>query len=83
MGKASDSRAVVDEKLCVRGVGNLRVVDCSIMPTLHGGHTQMPAYGIAEKAADMIKEKWGLCGREVGCRNEGGGARRGDVPAKL
>lgn len=60
MGKASDPNAVVDEVLRVRGVKALRVADCSIMPTLHGGHTQMPAYGIGEKAADLIKEAWGL-----------------------
>ena len=58
MGKASDPMSVVDEKLAVRGVKGLRVADCSIMPTLHGGHTQMPAYGIGEKAADLIKEAW-------------------------
>lgn len=60
MGKASDPNSVVDEVLRVRGVKGLRVADCSIMPTLHGGHTQMPAYGIGEKAADLIKEAWGL-----------------------
>lgn len=60
MGKTSDPKSVVDEKLIVKGVKNLRVADCSIMPTLHGGHTQMPAYGIGEKAADLIKETWGL-----------------------
>jgi hypothetical protein len=27
----------------------------SIMPLLNSGHTQMPAYGIGEKAADLIK----------------------------
>jgi choline dehydrogenase-like flavoprotein len=60
MGKSSDPKAVVDEKLAVKGVKGLRVADCSIMPILHGGHTQMPAYGIGEKAADLIKETWGL-----------------------
>ncbi|KAI3397784.1 hypothetical protein diail_10317 [Diaporthe ilicicola] len=60
MGKRDDRDSVVDEKLKVKGVTNLRVADVSIMPTLHGGHTQMPAYGIGEKAADLIKEKWGL-----------------------
>lgn len=62
MGKADDPWSVVDEKLRVRGVEGLRVADTSIMPALHGGHTQMPAYGIGEKAADLIKETWGLEG---------------------
>lgn len=47
---------VVDTKLRVRGVQGLGVADCSIMPTLHSGHTQMPAYGIGEKTAEYIKE---------------------------
>lgn len=56
MGKASDKMAVLDEKLQVRGVKGLRVADCSVMPTLHGGHTQMPAYGIGEQCAKFIKQ---------------------------
>ncbi|GJN70161.1 hypothetical protein PLIIFM63780_003251 [Purpureocillium lilacinum] len=58
MGTASDPKAVVDEQLRVKGVKGLRVADTSIMPVLHGGHTQMPAYGIGEKAADLIKATW-------------------------
>lgn len=54
--------AVLDEKLQVRGVSRLRVADCSVMPKLHGGHTQMPAYGIGEKCADLIKETWRMAG---------------------
>lgn len=54
MGKADDPLAVVDQYLRVRGVKGLRVVDCSIMPTVMSGHTQMPAYGIAEKGAEYI-----------------------------
>lgn len=50
--------AVVDARLRVYGVSGLRVADTSIMPKLHGGHTQMPAYGIGEKAAEMIREDW-------------------------
>lgn len=60
MGNASDPNTVVDPTLTVKGVKGLRVADCSIMPILHGGHTQMPAYGIGEKAADLIKEAWKL-----------------------
>ncbi|KAK4986798.1 hypothetical protein LTR50_005093 [Elasticomyces elasticus] len=54
MGKSSDPMAVLDEKLKVRGVEGLRVADCSVMPSLHCGHTQMPAYGIGEKCVEFI-----------------------------
>lgn len=56
IGLSDDPMAVVDAKLRVRGVKNLRVADCSIMPLVHSGHTQFPAFGIAEKAAEYIKE---------------------------
>ena len=56
MGNDGDAMAVVDSKLRVKGVKGLRVADCSIMPTLHSGHTQMPAYGIGEKAAEFIRQ---------------------------
>lgn len=56
MGRKEDLLAVVDERLRVRGVRGLRVADVSIMPTLNSGHTQMPAYGIGEKCAAMLKE---------------------------
>lgn len=60
MGETSDPLSVVDENLRVKGTRGLRVADCSIMPSLNGGHTQMPAYGIGEKAADLIKKAWGM-----------------------
>lgn len=58
MGKEGDKMAVLDSDLKVRGVEGLRVCDVSVMPKLHGGHTQMPAYGIGERGAELIRETW-------------------------
>jgi choline dehydrogenase-like flavoprotein len=52
----SDPGAVVDARLRVFGIGSLRVVDASVMPTMVSGNTQAATMMIAEKAASMISE---------------------------
>ncbi|XP_031838202.2 glucose dehydrogenase [FAD, quinone]-like [Nomia melanderi] len=59
MGPSSDPMAVVDDRLRVRGVQGLRVIDASIMPYITNGNTNAPTVMIAEKGSDLIKEDRG------------------------
>lgn len=52
---AMGKRSVVDEQCRVIGVEGLRVVDCSVMPTVPGGNTNLPVIMLAEKAAAMMR----------------------------
>ena len=58
-----DELAVVDDRLRVRGVRGLRVIDASVMPRITSGNTNAPTVMIAEKGARFIAESRG---RETG-----------------
>ncbi len=51
-----DAMSVVDERLRVRGIESLRVIDASIMPALPSSGPAPAVFMIAEKGADLIKE---------------------------
>ena len=46
---------MVDSDLRVEGLEGVRVVDCSVMPTVPRGNTNAPVIALAERAADLIK----------------------------
>jgi choline dehydrogenase-like flavoprotein len=48
--------AVLDERLRVRGVERLRVMDCSIYPEMISGNTNAPTMALAWRAADLMLE---------------------------
>ncbi len=54
MGNEDDLMAVVNSEGQVYGVGNLRVIDASVMPNLIAGNTNIPTIMVAEKMADHI-----------------------------
>ncbi|XP_054165836.1 L-sorbose 1-dehydrogenase-like [Oppia nitens] len=56
MGTNSDNNSVVDSRLSVKGVSNLRVVDASVIPEIPNGHTNAVTIMIAERAAQFIRE---------------------------
>ena len=51
-----DVRSVVDERLCVRGVEGLRVIDASVMPRIVSTNTNAAAIMIGEKGAALVLE---------------------------
>jgi choline dehydrogenase len=50
-----DSMSVVDAKLQVYGVQNLRIADGSIMPRVTTGNTMAPCVIIGERAGEILR----------------------------
>ena len=55
-----DAGGVVNERLRVYGTKGLRIVDASVIPLITRGNPLATVYAVAERAADMIKEDYGL-----------------------
>ncbi len=49
---------VVDQRLRVHGISNLRIADASIFPKIPSAHTMAPVIMVAERCADFVKEDW-------------------------
>jgi choline dehydrogenase len=56
MGASQDRMAVLDSKLRVRGVDNLRVCDLSAMPNINAGNTNAPAMMLGARCAEFLLE---------------------------
>jgi choline dehydrogenase len=76
-----DMGGVVDTRLIVYGTGNIRVVDSSIIPLHMSAHTMGTTYGVAEKAAEIIKRKY-YAVQEVASTSEGESATGSATSAK-
>ena len=57
MGPAADPTAVVDDRLCVRGLEGLRVIDASVMPAMISANLNAATMMIGEKGADLVLGK--------------------------
>ncbi len=70
----TDAGAVVDDQLRVNGLDGLRVVDASVMPVVPRGNTNAPTIAVAERAADLIRNRAALA------EPAGAGAQNGATP---
>jgi len=49
---------VVDQRLRVHGIRNLRIADASVFPKIPSAHTMAPTVMVAERCADFLKSEW-------------------------
>jgi choline dehydrogenase-like flavoprotein len=49
---------VVDQRLRVHGISNLRIADASVFPKIPSAHTMAPTMLVAERCADFLKTDW-------------------------
>ena len=54
----NDEMAVVDNRLKVKGIDNLRIVDASILPFETSGNPQSPVFMIGERASEFILREY-------------------------
>ena len=54
MGADNDKMSVLDSKLRVRGINNLRVCDLSAMPNINSGNTSAPAMMLGLRCGDFL-----------------------------
>ena len=57
MGPAGDAGAVVDPTGRLHGSENVYVADASIMPTIPASNTHLPAIAVAERIAELLRER--------------------------
>jgi choline dehydrogenase len=77
MGPEDDPDAVVDERLRVRGVSGLRVVDASVMPTVPRANTHLTCVVIAERAAAWMRDETRTTGTDDAAADESAAAPNG------
>ncbi|KAJ7190458.1 aryl-alcohol oxidase-like protein [Mycena pura] len=58
MSAKDASYGVVNPDLLVKGASGLSIIDASIMPFVPSAHTQAATYVVAERGADLVKERW-------------------------
>ncbi|KAJ7176640.1 pyranose dehydrogenase [Mycena filopes] len=49
---------VVDPDLLLKGAAGVRVIDASVIPRVPCAHTQAAVYAVAERGADLVKQRW-------------------------